>query len=186
VLILCTGNVCRSPMAEGLLRRRLADAGIDARVSSAGSWRADCAASPEAVEVLARRGIDIAPHRSRLLARELMEDVDLVLAMQRRHLREAVALDPATMPIAFTLKELVRRGEAVGPRGEASLEEWLARAADGRRAGDLLGENEADDVADPIGLGLAQYEATASELEDLIDRLVHLRWGPVRQEAGQA
>jgi protein-tyrosine-phosphatase len=81
-------------------------------------------------------------------------------------------------PRAFTLKELVRRGEDIGPRpGGQSVEEWLLKAHAGRTHADLLGEDKADDIHDPIGSSRAQYEKTATEIEDLTDRLVALLFG---------
>jgi hypothetical protein len=54
------------------------------------------------------------------------------------------------------------------------LEQWLARLHEGRRRPDLLGESEADDVADPIGGPRRSYQRTAAELEDLTVRLARL------------
>ncbi|HET9442384.1 MAG TPA: hypothetical protein VFO65_03615, partial [Acidimicrobiales bacterium] len=74
-----------------------------------------------------------------------------------------------------TLKELVRRGEAVGARSAGQpLAEWLAKAHAGRAKPDLLGESPDDDVDDPIGGPRWRYERTAGELEALVDRLVAL------------
>jgi hypothetical protein len=75
-------------------------------------------------------------------------------------------------PRAFTLKELVRRGEAIGPRGAGEpLEAWLAAAGEGRRRADLVGDDPLDDVADPVGGPERLYAATADELQDLVTRL---------------
>jgi len=67
VLFVCTGNICRSPMAEGLLRARLADRGVSAEVQSAGLTFDDREATREAIAVAARAGIDISNHRSRIV-----------------------------------------------------------------------------------------------------------------------
>src|SRR3954471_764228 len=103
-------------MAEALLRHRLEQRGVDARVHSAGRWQADAPASANGVAVLADRGLDISNHRSRLMDREMLEPTDLILAMAREHLREAIITVPDVWSRAFTLKELVRRGEMMGPR----------------------------------------------------------------------
>ena len=86
-------------------------------------------------------------------------------------------------PRAFTLKELVRRGEMIGPRAPGeSIEAWLARAHSGRNRADLLGSSSEDDVEDPIGLSRSAYEKTADELADLVDRLVDLLWPAAAEE----
>jgi len=66
-----------------------------------------------------------------------------------------------------------RRGEAVGPRGAGEpLADWLAYAGQGRRISELTGSSPADDVTDPYGGPRSAYERLATELDDLLDRLV--------------
>ena len=160
-------------MAEHLLRRRLEDAGLEARVASAGLLRAGLPAQPYGVDVGLALGLDMAAHRSRSMTRDILADAELIVGMAREHVREAVVLDPALWPRTFTLKELVRRGEAAGPRqaGEP-LSGWLARVGEGRRVSDLAGSSPADDVDDPIGMPRTAYERMARELDDLTRRLV--------------
>ena len=135
-------------------------------------------ASPEAISVMAARGLDLTGHRSRALAAAELAAADLVLAMAREHLRHAVVMTPAAWPRAFTLRELVRRGEQAGPRrpGE-DLAGWLGRAHAGRERSALLGDSPGDDIADPVGSPLPQYTATAALLDDLLAQLVRLAWG---------
>ena len=152
-------------------------------VGSAGLRLVGEPASAHGVDVLAARGVDLSSHRSRIVDRELLEGADLALAMSREHLREAVLALPDTWPRAFTLKELVRRGEMIGPRAPGeSIEAWLARAHSGRNRADLLGSSSEDDVEDPIGLSRSAYEKTADELADLVDRLVDLLWPAAAEE----
>lgn len=175
ILVLCSANQCRSPMAEVLLRRALPGA----EVRSAGTlYEGGVPASGGSVRAMAARGLSLDDHRSRRLEREMLDDVDLILGMARHHLRDAVVKDRSVFPKTFTLKELVRRGEAVGPRGpEEPLGAWLARVGAGRQTRDLLGDSPLDDVADPIGRPDAEYERTAVELEDLVARLARLLRG---------
>lgn len=168
-------------MAAALLRQKLEAAGADVTVSSAGTWREGEAASPGSVKAMASRGLVLDDHRSRILAAEMLEAADLVIAMAREHVREAVVIDPPAFTKVFTLKELVRRAEAAGPR--AFFEEWLTALNQDRPGKGLLGASEEDDVADPIGHPDARYRETAQEIEDLIDRLVPLLVASVRQEA---
>ncbi len=162
-------------MAEGILRHRLAAREVDAHVHSAGLLDLGQPASAHGVDVLRGRGIDLRAHRSRTLTADMVRGADLLLGMARMHVREAVVMVPEVWPRAFTLKELVRRGESLGTRGPGQpLEEWLAKAHAGRTRSDLMGDSDDDDIFDPIGAPRSRYEATAAEIEDLTDRLVAL------------
>ena len=180
--MLCTANQCRSPMAESLLRDRLTAAGVRAVVRSAGELPGGAPASGGSIRAMAARGLDLGPHRSQSLSPAMLSTPDLILAMARRHVRAAVAMAPEVFGRTFTLRELVRRGETVGRRhaGE-SLPAWLARCHEGRTAAALLGDDELDDVADPIGGPDAGYEATAADLSRLIDRLFDLAFAPAAE-----
>ncbi len=178
ILLLCTANACRSVMAQALLSRRLADRRVTASVRSAGILDAGEPVSPGAVHALAARGIDASAHRSSQVGSDEMISADLVVAMARQHLRYAVVLAPQVWPRAFTLKELVRRGQASGPRRtDQPLEHWLAQLQEGRERLGLLGDCQSDDVADPIGGPPEAYLATAAQLDALLERLVDLAWG---------
>lgn len=165
-------------MAEGLLRKLLTDAGIDATIGSAGLMPGGMPATPDAVATMADRGIDIGAHRSRTLDADLARTTTLVVGMTRMHVREACTRYGAPMARTFTLKELVRRGEQAGARaGGESFTGWLDRVAFGRQPAALMGDDPSDDVADPVGRPRAVYEDTADELDDLLARLVGLLVG---------
>ncbi len=103
-LFLCTGNTCRSPMAEGLFRKHLAEkigCGIDEldqfgyKVFSAGTMdMAGMPASTEAVLACEPKGVDLADHRSRRLTRSLVETSDRIFGMARSHCEYAIFLSP--------------------------------------------------------------------------------------------
>ncbi len=164
-------------MAEALLTSRLAGLGSAVTVRSGGMLGEGEPPRPEAIAAMAGYGLDIAAHRSRRVTAEDLEAADLTLAMARENLRYAVVTAPSAWQRAFTLRELVRRGEAVGPRppGE-DLAGWLARAHDGRERTALLGDSADDDVADPTGGPPAGYAETAAILSGLLDNLVGLCW----------
>jgi len=164
-------------MVEAFLRRRLADLGVQATVSSAGRLSEGLRADADAVRALSAVGIDASTHRSRRLTAASAAKADLVLAMARDHVRHAVSLDEGAWPRCFTIKQLVRRGEEVGPRSPGQpFDEWLAKVHAGRERADLVGAAPDDDVADPIGGGREVFRRTAVELDDLTARLVDLAW----------
>jgi len=87
VLFVCTGNICRSPLAAELLERAVQSRGLtDVTVSSAGTGAWDGAPASEGAYLVALEGgLDLSGHRARLLTRELVEQADLILTMARHH-----------------------------------------------------------------------------------------------------
>jgi protein-tyrosine phosphatase len=177
VVVLCTANICRSPMAAALLTRRLAALGVTVPVRSAGMISSGDPPHPEVITVMASYGLQIVSHRSRIVCAADLASASLVLAMARDNLRHAAIIEPGAWPQAFTLKELVRRGEEIGPRlpGEP-LPRWLSRVHAGRQRTSLLGDSLDDDVVDPAGGPLRAYAETASLLDHLVKRLTELGW----------
>jgi len=139
ILIVCTGNICRSPMAEGLLRARLAEdeKRQDWDVISAGTWMVEGRrASGYAIEEMAEREIDIRDHRSQSVNAELMRKADLVLVMTRDHAEALSAAFPDQADKVHLLSEMVGRTY---------------------------------DISDPYGGTRLEYSYIAQELEQLID-----------------
>jgi protein-tyrosine phosphatase len=94
VLMVCTGNICRSPMAEVLLARRLRDRGLSTAVQSAGLGAlVGCPADPIACALMSARGLDLGSHRARQLTREMIRGADLVLTMEAGQQRAVEELD---------------------------------------------------------------------------------------------
>ena len=104
VLTVCIGNICRSPMAEGVLRAQCRTAGHDVRVESAGIQAlTGFPADPFAVELLAERDIDISGHVARQLDFSILRGVDLVLVMEEFHKQKIEQLAPLTRGRVFTI-----------------------------------------------------------------------------------
>lgn len=163
------------------MRHKLADAGVDANVRSAGLIRGGQPAAEHSIDLLAQRGLDASTHRSRSMSAEELRGADVIVGMAREHVRAAVVAAPDVFPRTFTLKELVRRGNRAGQRAtDEPLDQWLARLHQGRTTADLMGESPDDDVADPIGRPRNAYELMLTELDDLTDRMVWLVWGDAR------
>lgn len=175
ILVVCTGNTCRSPMAMALLRHRLAALGRhDVAVESAGTlgWNGR-PATDHTVEVLAERGIDLSGHTSRRVDAELLGTADLVLAMTRNHAWAVAAHDPAAVHRTFLVGEIARLGAAHGARDGVALRDWVL-AVDARRAHRRAIGRADDEIADPLGDPLETYRYTRDRLERGLGRLVEL------------
>lgn len=179
LLFVCTANQCRSPMAGALLRRRLAERGCHAAIATAGFMAAGQPVPPEVLAAMAAVDIDLSAHLSRMIEPPLLEGADVIVTMTRQQLVDAVSLVPAVWERAFTLRELVGRGEAVGPRqaqngDRQDVAAWIRVVGAGRTRSGILGLAMEDDIADPMGGRQRGFERTRDELDDLAGRLAEL------------
>ena len=174
ILMVCTGNICRSPMAEVMLRDALARRGVDdIEVMSAGTWAGfGHPATAEACQVMEGRGIALGSHRSQPVTAELLQEADLILAMTSVHAREIADVSPEALERTLLLKELVEMEVADPPAGA----ERAARLA-GVLAGGRPEPRRALDLDDPMGLPVGAYERTAEYIEAGVERLVDLLCG---------
>ncbi|MEU8384745.1 hypothetical protein [Streptosporangium sp. NPDC048865] len=167
ILFVCTGNICRSPLAERLTRSALGPCPA-VRVTSAGTH-----AEPgremtgRARRVLVRLGGDPADFGSRLLVPELVADADLILTATREHRAESVAMHLAAAARAFTIAEFGTLVRAVPPEAIIRHRDPVRRAralVDEARA--LRGLVRADrlDIADPYGRSRLAYRAAGRSI----------------------
>ena len=164
--MVCTANICRSPMAEGFL----AAMDPELEVRSAGFLQAGHPAAPDAVRVMTEHGVDIAGHRSSVVGGDDLVWADLVLTMERRHARDLVVLAPAARGRIFTLGSFVQRAQR---RPAGPLPALLAALDADRSTSDLLGSGR-DEVADPYGRSFRSFRTAADELRALSEAVVRI------------
>lgn len=175
VLVVCTGNVCRSPAGEHLLRAAMDDlathvpvgAGVD--VASAGTMApTGRALDPFTGEVLLGRGIDASAHRARRLTRDDVAAADLVLTATREHRTDTVRLLPAAVNRTYTVSEFGRLAAAAhddGFRAAGPLSSRVRALIEETRA--LRGTvpvGEDDDLPDPIGRPIDVHRAVIGRI----------------------
>ncbi|MEJ3404882.1 low molecular weight phosphatase family protein [Rathayibacter sp. YIM 133350] len=173
VLTVCTGNVCRSPLAERLLEVRLAAAGVPAVVASAGTGAlvGEDMTEPTA-ELVARYGGAQRPQRARQLTVAMLENADLVLTASRSHRAEAVSELPRANRYAFTLREFARLAETARAENDFEIEDLASPAALVRAVGSYRGylpplaSPDDDDVIDPYRRPQEFYDETGRVLDD--------------------
>jgi protein-tyrosine phosphatase len=159
-----------------VLRHRLRDRGVSAEVRSAGWLEGGYSCPPEVIRALAALGIEAPPHLSREVELADIQRADLILTMERRHVRDIVNEAPEAWPLTFTIKEFVRL-TADAPRiaGE-TIPEWLARVGTERTSTSMMGSSPDDDVDDPYGRHQKDYNRTAKELDALCERVIGFAW----------
>jgi protein-tyrosine phosphatase len=178
ILVVCAGNLCRSPSAELLLRPRLAPYGID--VGSAGVIAPDGeGVHPWTAAALAELGVDTSSHRARHLLPRHLADADLVLMASRQLRAEAVRVHPPVVVRSWTLREFVRLAEAAYPSvstAQAGVPRLLALRDTATTLRGTLPRlaPEEDDIGDPITGGEADHRATVLQVAGLVDRLAAL------------
>jgi protein-tyrosine phosphatase len=168
VLVVCTGNICRSPMAEHLLRAGLSER--DVLVASAGTHGlVGEGMQPHALDVLRERGVDGSGFRARRLEAHHVEDADLVLTATREHRAAAVTLAPRAVRKTFTLREFDRLLSVADLTAAADGSALVAAAAAHRGLvrPDKPGD---DDITDPYGGPRAGYVTCADLLEATLAR----------------
>jgi protein-tyrosine phosphatase len=105
VLVVCIGNICRSPMAEALLRAAIGAEGNNVVESAGLGALVDRPAEPHAIELMDERGLDIREHRARQLTPEMVAAADLVLVMDRSQKRAIEANEPTARGKIYRLGE---------------------------------------------------------------------------------
>jgi low molecular weight protein-tyrosine phosphatase len=171
LVVLCTGNRFRSPLAEVLLRDLTEGLPVD--VSSAGTLSlGEVPALPEAIEAATAMGLDLNPHRFRHFRNAALADADLVLGFERAHVATAVVDGAAKPERTFTVPELVELLRQVEPRAHDPIDrarEAIALAHGARSARPPL--LDLSELGDPYGRSQRVYRETAERVETLCEEL---------------
>jgi protein-tyrosine phosphatase len=145
VLFICTGNTCRSPMAEAIFNKMLQNRELSSheiKSTSAGLYALDNAeATPQAIEVMRNVGIDLSQHRSRSVDEKMLQEVDLILTMTRHHCHQLQESFPHVQHKVYTLAEY------------AGLPE--------------------EDVSDPYGQDTEAYRSARQQIESFLKRIIN-------------
>ncbi|HSK25522.1 MAG TPA: hypothetical protein VK894_01250 [Jiangellales bacterium] len=200
ILHVCTGNICRSPIAERLTRR-----GLDERlgahasrfsVTSAGTWGHEGSGMElGALQALGEMGVDGRDFRARELAGDQVRGADLVLGATREHRAQVVTVVPEALRRTFTLREFARTvavvvADAGGPEAWPLDPVERARAvvaATAARRGSVPGALPGDDdVADPYGAPLQAFRRCALTIADALVPALDALAGPAAQPAARA
>jgi protein-tyrosine-phosphatase len=143
LLFVCSGNTCRSPLAEGIAKIKFPqNLSEDIEITSAGSSAIEgLPASDTAVQVAGEQGIDISQHKTRLLSRSLVKRADLIVTMASKHRQTVGILEPSALEHTYLLTDFC--------------------------------DDETGDVPDPVGGDVQVYMRTFQIIEKCLDSMKH-------------
>ncbi|MGO4301333.1 arsenate reductase/protein-tyrosine-phosphatase family protein [Leifsonia sp. RAF41] len=172
ILVVCTGNICRSPYMQFTLTAALAAAGVDdIVVASAGTHAVpDSGVAPHMAALLRADGLDVDGYATRQLTAAMVADADIVLTAERAHRKQVVLLDPRALGRTFTLLQFSRLLPVATASGrhraeqsaKTRLKTLIERCVAAR--GTVGPGGSGDDVADPWGFAPDAYRRSAEQM----------------------
>lgn len=156
ILMVCTGNTCRSVMAAALFQKFATEYGTKVEVDSAGLFAvANTGAAEAAQQVMSEQDIDLSEHRAKQVDFTKLADYDLILAMTNGHKERIIEARPDLAAKVFTLKDFANRN-----RQETSTEK---------------AKENMTDIDDPFGRSVEVYRATVAEISTAI-KVILANW----------
>ena len=179
VLVVCTANHCRSPIAEQLLTAAVAE-----QFGDDNSWNISSAGSDVdrirplhkfAEEVLRERGVLIPGHRAVQVTRDQIMDADLILTAARQHRAAVVTIAPPALGRTFTIRQFARLVDQIEPITSTDPVELGRQLVDDAKFARGMMQPvpvEQDDVADPMGRPITVFRECADQLDDAVQRIL--------------
>lgn len=125
ILLVCTGNSCRSPMAAGFLREMLKEK-KEIRIDSRGTiFSSFSGPTPQAIKIMKEYGIDISSHKTKSLSKDLIDEADLILVMEKKHKERVREINPEAEKKTFLLKEFAGEKESLEIRDPIGLSDEI-------------------------------------------------------------
>lgn len=176
ILAVCSHNRTRSVIVAALLASMLDDRVVEVR--SSGFGPTGLPATEAAIAAMARRGIDVSAHRSAATTEALVRRAHLILTAERTHVVTIATLEPTSFGRAMTVPEFVDRARRVGFLDHDPTI-GIQAMTKGRTASAYL-RSAVDEIADPTGAPLREFERATAEIErtcrdvaDLLARALH-------------
>ena len=163
VLMVCTGNTCRSVMAAGLLKKRAQEAGLDITVESAGlaAFVGDAATVPTE-NVMGEIGVDVRQHRSRRVQQPLLDEADIVFVMTEAHRQQLLTMFGWEYAPKVQLLQAYAGSLVQGAENTQMGQENTKRNSN---------KHTDMDISDPFGLPEEQYRQTAAAIDAAVSRI---------------